>query len=156
MAKKKLYKHTCDRCRAVTMEMNGTAIEDSFEAAMNPFRVFVTPEKYELWCDDCIEYHARFCSTHISDYNAPTHYYSSAYVKALGGICPFCELSLTFDKPVARIPPKENSDTLQSPKKKKSVTRQTKKKRLYTGSGLTQTRVSTKDRNSALPRKRTL
>ncbi len=100
---KKVYKHTCDRCHESEMEMTGTVIEDSFDAAMNPFRVFVTPDKFELWCDDCIEQFAKFCPTCIRDYTRPTHYYSPAYVKLLGGRCPFCELPLIFSQSTTRI-----------------------------------------------------
>jgi hypothetical protein len=96
---KKVYKQICNRCRAVTMEMSGTVIEDSFDAAMNPFRVFVSPDKVELWCDECIEHFARFCPTHISDQNRPTHYYSPAHAESLFGKCPFCELSLVSHQP---------------------------------------------------------
>jgi len=96
---KKVYKHLCDHCHAVTMETSGTVIEDSFDTAMNPFRVFVSPDKFELWCDECIEDSARFCPTHICDQNRPTHYYSPAHAESLFGKCPFCELSLVSHQP---------------------------------------------------------
>jgi hypothetical protein len=88
-----VYQHTCNRCHAV-IEANGTVIEDSFDAAMNPYRVFISADKFELWCDDCIEQFAWFCRMCICDGSRPTHYYSLQYKARLIDQCPFCELPL--------------------------------------------------------------
>ena len=98
---KKVYRHTCDRCRSVTLEMNGTVVEDSFEAAMYPFRVFISPDKRELWCDDCIEEHGYFCSTCFRDCDSEA-FYSLTYVKSLGGNCPLCGIPFVLYEPGPR------------------------------------------------------
>jgi len=84
-----LYKHTCDKCRSGKMEMHGTVIEDSFDAAMAPFRVYISPGKYKLWCDECIERFSFTCPRCLTDFSVDFFCCSEAFAKTLG-CCLFC------------------------------------------------------------------
>lgn len=116
------YKCICDRCKSHRIEARGNVCDDSFDAAMNPYRVFVSKGVYKLWCDDCIEEHAYYCPNCCNDYNVAEHYYSKAYAASLGGKCPLC--GLPFDIHTKTAPrAARKTDAPQSVKQKRAKER---------------------------------